>query len=81
MDGMKKANPLTAVNAIWNKNSVSKYPETIRIPMDDGLVINYKLDHEKQPHPSFIFAMNLLKRWPNGSYQYKGGGKEKHRIL
>ena len=71
MDGVKRAKPLPAVTAIWDKDSVSEYPETIRIPMDDGNVINYVIDREKQPHPAFLVAMNLLKKMPKGSYQYK----------
>ena len=65
------AKPLVAVTAIWEKDSKSDYPETIRIPMDDGHVVTYKLDIE-QPHPAFLEAMNIIENWPKGSYRYRG---------
>ena len=65
------AKPLVAVTAIWEKDSKSDYPETIRIPMDDGHVVSYKLDVE-QPHPCFLNAMELLKKMPTGmGYTYR----------
>jgi len=66
----KRSMPLVPVRAIWEKESISKYPETIRIPMDDGHVISYRLDVE-QPHPSFLEALKLIRKQPEGSYQYK----------
>ena len=64
--------PLARITAIWDNGSISQYPETIRVPMNDGNVVNYRLDEERQPHPAFLFAMALLKKLPKGSYQYKG---------
>ena len=63
VDGMKneKSSPLVPVKAIWEKDSISKYPETIRVPMDDGHVVNYRIDIE-QPHPSFVKAIDMIKR-------------------
>ena len=65
------AKPLVPITAIWEKDSKSDYPETIRIPMDDGHVVTYKLDIE-QPHPAFLEAMNIIESWPKGSYLYRG---------
>lgn len=78
MEDMKnvKSRPLVPVRAIWEKNSISKYPETIRVPMEDGHVISYRIDVE-QPHPCFLEAMDLIRSMKEGGYQYK----EKHRIL
>ena len=68
------AKPLVAVTAIWEKDSKSDYPETVRIPMDDGRVITYRLDVE-QPHPCFLNAIEILNGWPKGSYKYRGRKK------
>ena len=78
MESMKseKSSPLIPVRSIWEKDSLSKYPETIRIPMDDGHVISYRLDVE-QPHPCFLQAMDLIKSMKQGGYQHK----EKRRFL
>ena len=66
----EKAQPLVPVRAIWEKNSISKYPETLKIPMDDGHVISYRIDVE-QPHPAFLESMNLIKSMKEGAYQHK----------
>ena len=74
MESMK-SKPIAKITAIWDKGSVSQYPETLRVPMEDGHVVNYRIDQEKQPHPAFLFAMNILKNLPDGSY------KSKRRLL
>ena len=66
------------MTAIWEKNSRSEYPETLRVPMDDGRVVNYRLDIE-QPHPAFLNAMDLLKSLPTGM-GYVFGKKENRRL-
>lgn len=74
---MERKKPLAAVTSLWEKNSVSRYPETLCVPMEDGHIVKYKLDID-QPHPCFLNAMELLKSLPNGlGYQYKGGEKRK----
>lgn len=65
------ASPLVGVKAIWEKGSQSEYPEMLRVPMDDGHVVNYRTDVE-QPHPCFLNAMEILKSMPKGlGYQYR----------
>ena len=71
-----RTRPLIPVRAIWEKDSISEYPETVRIPMEDGHVVNYRLDVE-QPHPAFLKSMDLVKSMKEGGYEHK----EKHRIL
>lgn len=73
------AKPLAAVTAIWEKGSKSEYPETIRIPMDDGHVVTYVINVD-QPHPCFLNAMEILKSMPKGSYEFSRL-KERYRHL
>ena len=69
MESMRKR-PLAAITAIWEKNSVSKYPDGLKVPMNDGHVIDYTRPVE-QPHPCFLNAMELLQTMPKGlGYQY-----------
>ena len=73
------AKPLATISAIWDKGSKARYPETVRVPMDDGHVITYRIDIE-QPHPQFLNAMELLKKLPvYGGYKYKGPEDKKRR--
>ena len=58
-----RSRPLVPLRAIWDKDSISKYPETLRVPMDDGKVVNYVID-VKQPHPCFEQAINFIKSLP-----------------
>ena len=66
----ERSRPLVPLKIIWDKDSQSEYAETVMIPMDNGHVIRYRIDVE-QPHPSFLLAMETLKRWPKGSYRYR----------
>ena len=66
----RRAKPLIAIRAIWDWESISKYPDTVRIPMDDGNVVTYRLDVQ-QPHPAFLTAMEQIKAMPKGSYPQK----------
>lgn len=73
MESMKRAKPIAAVTAIWDKGSISRFPETVRVPMDNGIVVTYRIDMEKQPHPAFLSAMELLRKLPKGCYWHKKG--------
>ena len=55
-----KVNPIAKVTPIWEENSSSDYPETIRVPMEDGHVVTYQLNY---PHPAFTRAMEQIKNW------------------
>ena len=70
MDESRRKKPLAAVTAVWEKDRSSKYPDVIRVPMEDGTVVNYRIDVE-QPHPCFLEALALIRKQPEGSYQYK----------
>lgn len=72
-----QAKPIAAITAIWDKDSQSIYPETVKIPMDNDHVVTYRIDIE-QPHPCFESAMDLLKKMPvYGGYKYKEAKKTK----
>ena len=60
MSEAKRAKPLAKVVAIYERDD-SQYPETVRIAMDDGLVIDYRIDI---PQPGFQKAMGLLDKLP-----------------
>jgi len=64
----KRVRPLVPIRAIWDKDSISDYPETVKIPMDNGHVVTYRIDIQ-QPHPHFMDAMEILKNMPAGSYK------------
>ena len=66
----RRVAPLVPVRAIWDKDSISKYPETIKIPMEDGHVISYRLDVE-QPHPAFLETLKIIDSMKEGGYQHK----------
>lgn len=71
MDDMKRRKkPLAAVTAVWETDKTSKYPDVIRVPMEDGTVVNYRIDTE-QPHPCFLGALENIRWTPEGSYQHK----------
>lgn len=66
----KKIRPLGSVTPDW-KSDASTYPERLRVPMSNGTVRRYVIE-EPQPHPSFLFAMQILdswESWPEGSYK------------
>ena len=64
----RRSRPLVPIRAIWDKDSISKYPDMLRIPMDDGKVINYVIDI-KQPHPCFQQALDYIKSLPRGRHE------------
>ena len=67
---MKRVNPIASVTAIWSENSRNEYPETIRVPMEDGHVMTY---HLVSPHPGFERAMLILKAGAfDGRHQLSG---------
>ena len=69
----ERSRPLVPLRSIWDKDSLSKYPDVLKIPMDDGKVISYRIDVE-QPHPAFLFVMDKLSQLPEGSYTQKKTG-------
>lgn len=67
---IKPLNPQVA--GIW-ENAWSDYPDTIKIPMEDGHVVTYRREIE-QPHPQCIKAIDLIKVMKGHTY----GGNGKH---
>ena len=66
----RRTAPLVPVRSIWDKDSLSKYPDTIKVPMEDGHVISYRLDIE-QPHPAFLEAIDNIRSMKEGGYEHK----------
>lgn len=52
--------PLPKVTGVWERD-ISRYPDKVRIPMSDGKIVSYVID-TKQPHPSFLAAMEEIRR-------------------
>ena len=79
MANVKREKPLARVTSIWDKDSISKYPETVVLMMSNGHPVKYRIDVVK-PHPSFLAALENI-RWTPGSYQYRGPKEIKKRRL
>lgn len=58
---------------IWDYDS-SDYPDRIKLPMQDGHVIEYVRAVE-QPHPKCLAAIDLIKVMMDNTF---GGYKAKH---
>lgn len=54
-----RAEPLVTVQAVYD-SEWSEYPDAIRVPMDNGHVVTYRIDMEL-PNPAFLTAMATLK--------------------
>ena len=61
-EAVERAEPLVNVTPVrtsdWNK-----YPDIVRIPMDDGTVQDYQIVIQ-QPHPAFKKVVDLLDKLP-----------------
>lgn len=62
MESPEQANPLASVTPV-RKSEWNKYPDIVRIPMDDGTVQDYEII-VRQPHPAFQKVINLLDSMP-----------------
>ena len=73
---MKRSKPLVKVNAIFD-HSWSAYPDRIKVPMDDGQVVEYEIVI-KMPEP---VLGKLLDQFDKvclvGGYKYKEKGRRK----
>ena len=58
---VKMTRPLIAVSPQWDRE-MSIYPDRIRVPMEDGKVVDYVLDI-RQPHPSIEGAVETIRKW------------------
>lgn len=65
-----KANPMPIVRAIY-EHSWSQYPEKVRISMDNGKVVDYRIEM-KQPVPVFKDMLDVFNETCFGGYKYKG---------
>ena len=66
--------PLADVTPIW-EHDYSVYPDMLRVAMEDGKVVNYRIDIV-MPHPAFSRVMKLMEKIPYGVSQY--GYKARH---
>lgn len=66
--------PLADVTPVW-EHDYSDYPDMIRVAMEDGKVVNYRIDVQ-MPHPAFRKVMKLMEKIPYGVSQY--GYKARH---
>ena len=62
--GKERPKPLVPLKAIYNEE-ISEYPLILRVPMDNGMVIDYQIAIEMQP-PAFKRVMKLLDKIPYG---------------
>ena len=69
-----KVKPLSPVAAIWERD-ISIYPDIIKIPMEDGHVITYRMEVQ-QPAPQVIKTLELIRIMNHCAY---GGYKGKRR--
>jgi len=70
MEEEKRVKPLIAVGAVWRRTSPNRYPDLLRVPMEDGHVVTYRLEIQ-QPHPCFSPALEFIQNLPLGSYKHK----------
>ena len=71
---MPMVNPLP----LWDKGSVSEYPETLRMAFRDGKIRNYRLVVEEtvqQPTPQVVSASELTRMFEENTF---GGYKPRH---
>lgn len=77
-----KIRPLADVTPIWERE-MSTYPDTIKVAMDDGTVVAYRID-TAQPgpegyiHPAHARAMEILQRMPTYGGNPEHGYKARH---
>ena len=60
----ERARPLVPLKAIYNED-ISEYPLVLRVPMDNGNVVDYQIAIEMPP-PAFKRVMKLLDKIPYG---------------
>lgn len=70
MEKTGRVRPLAEVSPCWERE-LSIYPDTVRVAMEDGTVVTYRIDvvqpgPEGYVHPSHAKAMEILSRMPTG---------------
>lgn len=78
---MSRVKPLIDVLPVWDDED-SDYPDSVRIAMEDGNVITYRIDRPELAEQSFKRAMEILRSWPLTSevgYQAKHTDKKERR--
>lgn len=76
-----KVKPLIDVLPVWDDED-SDYPDAVRIAMEDGNVITYRIDRPELAEESFKRAMEILRSWPvtaETGYQAKHIDKKERR--
>lgn len=58
---MDRVKPLADVTPIWEDEE--PYPVGIRVPMEDGRVITYRMDRDDAARQAFLESLAILKKW------------------
>ena len=74
-----KVRPLADVSPVWERD-LSVYPDTVRIAMEDGQVVDYRIDI-RQPHPSLVSALDQISGMPVYPADATQGYKARHEAI
>ena len=74
--GSERRRPLVRITAIWDGGSESRFPETLRVPMEGGVVVNYRIDIQ-QPRPVFPMAIGAPRK---KKHRLRDGGTSARRV-
>ena len=69
-EARKRIKPLNPRIAFSHDREESDYPDTVKIPMEDGHVITY-IRQIEQPHPNCVKAIDLIKVMKDNTYGYQ----------
>lgn len=76
--------PLADVNAIYERE-MSRYPDRIRVAMEDGRVITYRLDMDDPAKQALRESLTILQKWKKENtvvgYQYEPKHAQKESLL
>ena len=73
---MNRSRPLVRVNSIYD-TQWSHYPDRVKVPMDDGKIIEYHIDL-KMPEPVLKGLLDRFDRFVLGGYKVNGKYTGKH---
>ena len=67
---MSRVMPLAPLCCLYERE-LSIYPDRIRVPMEDGQVVYYRID-DRQMHPSLAAALDsLIRIRPSGEGRHE----------
>ena len=65
----KRVEPLADVVPVYERE-LSTYPDAVRLTMEDGKVITYRIDIQ-QPAPAFTSALETVRKWNQQDVGYQ----------